>query len=69
MDDRDKDLTGLFVRDLDEIPLPARGAWRRAAREGTAMRAFRMLLTAGAVLAVLAAARQDKTDYVFLVGE
>ena len=54
MDDRDKDLTGLFVRDLDEIALPPRGAWRRApGRENTAMRASRYLLTAGAVVAVL----------------
>ena len=57
MDDRDKDLTGLFVRDLDEIPLPARGAWRRVSgRETNLMRASRTLLTAGAVLAVLAIA-------------
>ena len=57
MDDRDKDLTHLFVRDLDEIPLPERGAWRRTSRgENTAMRASRMLLTAGAVVAVLAIA-------------
>jgi hypothetical protein len=57
VDERDKDLTGLFVRDLDEIPLPARGAWRRASRrENTAMRASRMFLTAGAVVAVLAIA-------------
>ncbi len=57
MDDRDKDLTGLFVRDLDEIPLPPHGAWRRAAgRETNAMRASRYVLTAGAVVAVLAIA-------------
>ncbi|MDP9245842.1 MAG: hypothetical protein M3O64_04240, partial [Chloroflexota bacterium] len=57
MDDRDKDLTGLFVRDLDEIALPPRGAWRRAARgETIAMRSSRYLLTAGAVVAVLAIA-------------
>ena len=57
MDDRDKDLTGLFVRDLDEIPLPPRGAWRRVSgRETTIMRASRTLLTAGAVVAVLAIA-------------
>ena len=57
MADRDKDLTGLFVRDLDEIPLPARGAWRRVSgRETTIMRASRTLLTAGAVVAVLAIA-------------
>ena len=57
MDDRDKDLTQLFVRDLDEIPLPARGAWRRVSRrETTIMRASRTLLAAGAVIAVLAIA-------------
>ena len=57
MDDRDKDLTHLFVRDLDEIALPPRGAWRRApGRETTTMRASRYLLTAGAVIAVLAIA-------------
>lgn len=54
MDDRDKDLTHLFVRDLDEIPLPPRGAWRRAPRkEHIAMRTSRSLLTAGAAIAVL----------------
>jgi len=57
VDDRDKGLTQLFVRDLDEIPLPARGEWRRVAgRETIAMRSSRYLLTAGAVLAVLAIA-------------
>lgn len=57
MDDRDEDLTGLFVRDLDEIALPPRGAWRRASgRETTAMRTSRYILTAGAVAAVLAIA-------------
>ena len=57
MDERDKDLTHLFVRDLDEIPLPPRGAWRRPqGRETTTMRASRLLLTAGAVVAVLAIA-------------
>ena len=57
MDDRDKDLTGLFVRDLDEIPLPPRGAWRRVAgRETIVTRTSRSLLTAGAVVAVLAVA-------------
>ena len=57
MDDRDQDLTGLFVRDLDEIPLPARGAWRRVSgRESNLMRASRTLLAAGAVVAVLAIA-------------
>src|SRR5438874_13437555 len=57
MDERDKDLTHLFVRDLDEIPLPPRDAWRRAqGRESTAMRASRAFLTAGAIAAVLAVA-------------
>ena len=57
MDDRDKDLTNLFVRDLDEIALPPRGVWRRASgRETIAMRSSRYLLTAGAVVAVLAIA-------------
>ena len=54
MDDRDKDLTHLFVRDLDEIPLPARGVWRRTQeKEQITMRASRALLTAGAAVAVL----------------
>ena len=57
MDERDKDLTHLFVRDLDEIPLPARGVWRGVAgRETIVMRSSRYLLTAGAVVAVLAIA-------------
>jgi hypothetical protein len=57
VDDRDKGLTHLFVRDLDEIPLPARGEWRRAPGKGSiAMRASRGLLAAGAVAAVLAVA-------------
>ena len=57
MDDRDKDLTGLFVRDLDQITLPPRGAWRRArGKENIAMRGSRYILTAGAVVAVLALA-------------
>jgi len=57
VDDRDKDLTHLFVRDLDEIALPPRGAWRRASgRETNVMRASRYLWTAGAVIAVLAIA-------------
>ena len=54
MDDRDKDLTQLFVRDLDALPLPPRGAWRRASRkEHIAMRTSRSILTAGAAVAVL----------------
>ena len=57
MDERDKDLTHLFVRDLDEIPLPPRGAWRRPQGRGRIMtRTSRSLLTAGAVVAVLAIA-------------
>jgi len=57
MDERDKSLTHLFVRDLDEIPLPPRGEWRRPpGRETIAMRASRSLSTAGAVVAVLAIA-------------
>src|SRR5437868_6692155 len=57
MDDRDKSLTHLFVRDLDEIPLPPRGEWRRPpGRETTGMRASRYLLSGGAVIAVLAIA-------------
>lgn len=57
MDDRDKDLTELFVRDLDDIPLPTRGAWRRVSRKETHhLRASGMLFTAGAMVAVLAAA-------------
>jgi hypothetical protein len=57
VDERDKDLTGLFVRDLDEIALPPRGAWQRArGRETTAMRTSRYILTAGAIAAVLAIA-------------
>jgi len=53
VDDRDKDLTHLFVRDLDEIPVPPRSAWRRAAGRENTMRTAR-LPVAGAVLAVLA---------------
>jgi hypothetical protein len=57
MDERDKDLTHLFVRDLDEIPLPPRGDWRRVkGGETTAMRASRYLLAAGAIAAVIAIA-------------
>src|SRR4051812_44949692 len=54
MPDRDRDLTGLFVRDLDSIELPARGAWRPAPRrESALMKASRYLLTAAAVAALL----------------
>ena len=54
MDDRDKDLTHLFVRDLDEIALPARGAWRPQTRKDKIMtRTSRYLLNTAAVAAVL----------------
>ena len=54
MDDRDKHLTDLFVRNLDDIPLPPRATWRRALRKETMMmRSFHSLLTAGTVVAVL----------------
>lgn len=54
MDDRDKDLTHLFVRDLDEIALPKRGAWRPQARKERVMsRTSRYLLNTAAVAAVL----------------
>ena len=57
MDKRDKDLTHLFVRDLDEIALPPRGEWRRPqGRETIVTRTSRYLLTAGAIVAVLAIA-------------
>jgi hypothetical protein len=57
MDDRDKDLTHLFVRDLDEIPLPPRGEWRSPqGRETFVTKTSRYLLTAGAIVAVLAIA-------------
>ncbi len=54
MDDRDKDLTHLFVRDLDEIALPDRGAWRPQARKERLMtRTSRYFLNTAAVAAVL----------------
>jgi hypothetical protein len=57
VDERDKDLTHLFVRDLDEISLPPRGEWRRPqGRETFAMRTSRYLLTAGLIVVVLAVA-------------
>ena len=55
MDDRSKDLTQLFVRDLDEIPLPPRGAWRATPRTRAAIAARSFLAAAGAI-AVLALA-------------
>lgn len=57
MADRDKDLTQLFVRDLDDIPLPARDRWRPAPRKEPAlMKTSRYVLSAAAVAAVLAIA-------------
>lgn len=54
MPDRDKDLVYLFVRDLDDIELPARDRWRPAPRkESHLMRTARYLLYATAVAAVL----------------
>jgi hypothetical protein len=54
MPDRERDLVGLFVRDLDSIELPERGRWRPAPRkESVFMRASRYVLTATAVAAVL----------------
>lgn len=54
MADRDKDLTHLFVRDLDDIDLPARDRWRPTPREESPlMRTGRYVLYAGAVAAVL----------------
>ena len=54
MDDRDKDLTHLFVRDLDEIALPERGAWRPQARKERLMtRTSRYLVNTAAVAALL----------------
>lgn len=57
MDERDKDLTHLFVRDLDEIPLPPRGEWHGGqGRETIVARTSRYLVTAGAIAAMLAIA-------------
>src|SRR5256885_1262689 len=57
MDERDKDLTHLFVRDLDEIPLPPRAMWRGVTvRTTAAMRATPPILAAGAIAAVVAVA-------------
>ena len=54
MADRDKDVVHLFVRDLDDIELPARDLWRPAARkESYLMKTSRNVLTASAVAAVL----------------
>ena len=57
MADRDKDLTNLFVRDLDDIPLPSRDRWRPAPRkESQLMKSSRYVLYAGAIAAVLVVA-------------
>jgi hypothetical protein len=57
MPEKDTDITRLFVRDLDDIVLPARERWRPASRKGSAlMKATRFALAATAVVAVLALA-------------
>lgn len=57
MADKDKDLTHLFVRDLDDIPLPSRDRWRPAPRkESLLMKSSRYVLYAGAIAAVLVVA-------------
>jgi hypothetical protein len=54
MPDRDRDLVGLFVRDLDGIELPARDQWRPAPRKESAfIMARRYVLTASAIAAGL----------------
>jgi len=54
MANQDKDLTHLFVRDLDDIPLPPRDKWRPTPRkESQVMKISRYVLYAGAVAAVL----------------
>ena len=54
MRDEDKDLVHLFVRDLDEIAVPARDQWRPAPRkESQLMKNSRYVLYASAVVAVL----------------
>ena len=54
MPERDTDLTRLFVRDLDDIALPARERWRPTPRkESLLMKAGRFALVATAVAAVL----------------
>jgi hypothetical protein len=54
MADRDKDLTHLFLRDLDAIELPPRDAWRGPTRkESYVMKTSRYVLSAGAIAAVL----------------
>jgi len=52
--DRDKGLTHLFVRDLDDIELPPRDRWRPAPRkESQLMKTSRYVLYASAIAAVL----------------
>jgi hypothetical protein len=54
MADRDKDLTYLFVRDLDAIELPARDAWRGPTRrESYVMKTGRYVLYGSAIAALL----------------
>jgi hypothetical protein len=57
MRDRDGDLVQLFVRDLDSLELPERGRWRPAPRkESVLMKATRLVLTAGAIVALVVVA-------------
>jgi hypothetical protein len=57
MANQDKDLTHLFVRDLDDIPLPERDKWRPTPRkESQLMKTSRFVLYAGAFAAVLVVA-------------
>jgi len=52
--DQDRDLTRLFVRDLDDIALPPRERWRRAPRkESMLMNATRTIAFGAAAVAVL----------------
>lgn len=54
MVNKGKDFTSLFVRDLDDIPLPPRDKWRPAPRkEPVFVRSVRYLTAAAAVAAVL----------------
>src|SRR4051812_4146080 len=54
MASQDKNLTHLFVRDLDDIPLPSRDKWRPTPRkESPMMKISRYVLYAGAIAAVL----------------
>jgi hypothetical protein len=57
MSDRNKDLTHLFVRDLDDIELPPRDKWRRTPRkESQLMKKGRYVLYAGVIAAVIVVA-------------